>query len=434
MGRVWGDRFCRTDRPAARGGLLLLGLLGTAFVLAGPASAHAGFTGSTPRDGARLATAPASVTIRFDDVVDPAFIHVTSRSGVRADVGPVTHPNGNGDRVTVRLRPHLPAGTYVAEYRVVADDGHPVGGAISFVVGSGPLVAPSAPDLTDSVVSAALDLSRWLSFTGFTLLGGTWLLLTVWRSGGEQRRPRRLVQAGWAAAVIGSVAELLLEGAYVAGRGIGATFDPALISDTLHQNYGLLHAVRLGLLLLLAITPPRLFFWPLMLGVAFTFSAAGHARTTDPEWLSIALDMLHVLAIAAWIGGVVMILVGLLPRAQADVLPKVLPVYSRVAFTAVTVIAVTGSYAAWRGIGTWRAVLQTEYGLLVCAKVLGFVGLIAVGNLSRRVVQRRSFGATEVEQLRRCVLVETVVAAIVLALAAVLVSQPQGFEALGSVR
>ena len=416
--------------------LLLLGLLAGAFALAAPASAHAEFTGSTPRDGARLAKAPTSVTIRFDDAVVPSFIHVTGPSGQRVDTGAVTHPGGNDDFVSVALKPRLPNGTYVAEYRIVADDGHPVGGEISFVVGAGPLTTPTAEDMSDSVVSAALDVSRWISYAGFALLGGSWLLLTLWRSGRDERPARRLVQVGWIAALVGAVLELLLQGAYVAGSGIGTVFHGSLLADTLKLEYGELHVARLALLLLLAVLPQRVFFWPVMAGIAYTFAAVGHPRTTDPVWLSIGFDMLHLLAIAAWIGGVVMILVGVLPRA-AD-LGHILPVYSKVAFTAVVVIALTGAYAAYRGVGSWRALFDTEYGLLVSAKVLGFLGLLAVGNLARTVIARRAFSATDREQLRRCVLVETTVAAVVLALAAVLVSQPRGAEtlalALGGVR
>lgn len=411
--------------------LVLLGLLGGALLFAVPASAHAEFTGSTPRDGARLASAPATVTVRFDDVVDPSFIHVTGPSGTRADTGPVTHPNGDKNAVTVALRRGLPDGTYLVEYRIVADDGHPVDGEIRFVVGSGPLRAVTTGGDSDSTVAAALDVTRWISYAGFAVLGGSWLLLTIWPGGQKERRALRLVQVGLGAALVGAVLEFLLQGAYVAGRGIGSVWQGTVLDATLHQDYGTLHAVRVGLLLLLAIVPARVFFWPLMAGIAYTFSAGGHPRTTDPVWLSIAADMLHLLAIAAWLGGVVMILVAVLPRADDANLARIMPVWSRVAFVAMSAIAVTGTYAAIRGIGTWRAVFQTEYGLLVTAKVIGFIGLLAVANLARTVVARRSFTAVAVEQLRRSVIVETVVAAVVLGLAAVLVSQPRGADALG---
>lgn len=423
--------------------LLLLGLLAAVFALAGPASAHAEFVGSSPGPDARLTSAPSSVTVRFDDGVGLGFVHVTGPSGARVDVGSATHPGGDRTRVAVRLRSGLGDGTYIVRYRVVADDAHPVAGVVRFGVGAAPSLAQGGGDTSDAVVSAALDCARWLSWAGFALLGGSWLLLTVWQSGREERRARRLVQVGWVAAVAGAVLELLLQGAYVAGQGLGSVLHGSLLADTLRADYGELYVARLALLLLMALLPARVFFWPLAAGVAFTFSAIGHPRTTDPVWLSITLDMLHLLAIAAWVGGVAMILGAVLPRAGFEQVRGVLPVFSRVAFVAVTLVAITGTYAAWRGMGSWRALIHTEYGLLVLGKVLGFIGLLAVGNLARTVIQRRVRGAatadaTALEQLRRCVLVEAVVASIVLALAAVLVSQPRGAEtlalALGGIR
>jgi copper transport protein len=119
----------------------------------------------------------------------------------------------------------------------------------------------------------------------------------------------------------------------------------------------------------------------------------------------------------------------------------------------VVVLAGTGLWAAWHGIGTTSAVFTTTYGLLVLGKIALFLGLLALGDLSRRVVQRNyvrrtvAFAMTDAalleapaghpradavsaERLRRSVLVETLVAIVVLAVTAVLVAEPRGKEAL----
>jgi copper transport protein len=134
-----------------------------------------------------------------------------------------------------------------------------------------------------------------------------------------------------------------------------------------------------------------------------------------------------------------MLVCAVLPRREPAELRAVLPTFSRAAFVAVIAIAVTGAYAAWRGIGAWRAVFGTNYGLLVCAKVLLFLGLIALGQLSRRAIQRRaglvdggSLDAITHERMRRSVLVEVALAVLVLVATAVLVDQPRGTEALAA--
>ena len=67
----------------------------------------------------------------------------------------------------------------------------------------------------------------------------------------------------------------------------------------------------------------------------------------------------------------------------------------------------------------------------MCAKALLFCGLIALGQLSRRAIQRRLLDdAVTLERMRRSVLVEVVLAVLVLVATAVLVGQPRGPEAL----
>jgi copper transport protein len=128
------------------------------------------------------------------------------------------------------------------------------------------------------------------------------------------------------------------------------------------------------------------------------------------------------------------------------------------------VLAGSGTYAAWRGIGTVHAIFTTTYGLLVVGKIVLFLGLITLGNWSRLLVRNRmrptlAYAITDAalaaagpesdpgddqtddetdddpvatERLRRSVLVETAVALLVLALTAVLVAQPRGKEALAA--
>jgi copper transport protein len=445
----------------------LAALLGGALLFAAPASAHATLLSSSPADGARLAKAPASVTLSFDEPVGIGglgYLNVTDQEGRRVESGSASHPGGDGTKVTVPLKSGLGDGTYTASYRVVSADSHPVAGTVRFVVGNGPLVTtPVATGTSDRGVAVVFDGARWVSWAGFALLGGGWLLLTVWPAGRDDRRAKALVWTGVSAAAVGAALEVLLEGAYAAGRPLTSAVKPSLVNATLHADYGQLHSLRLLLLgalaivLGLALQPRRsrldAAFWPLVVGIAYTFSAVGHAATDSPVWLSIPADMLHLLAMVAWVGGLVLVLAALLPRREPEELHEALPVFSRVAFTSVVVLAVTGTYAAWRGVGSWRALVQTEYGLLVLAKVAAFVGLIALGNLSRRVIQRRvrrpvvayamasdaqledespGLDAVSMERMRRSVLVEVVVAAVVLALTSVLVSQPRGAEALAA--
>lgn len=428
--------------------LLLAALFGGGVLLAGAASAHATVVASNPTDGSRLKTAPRTVTITFDEQVGLGglgYLHVVDQSGHRVDAGGAYHPAGDGAKIADNLKSGLGEGTYTESWRVISADSHPVAGTVRFVVGHGVLAAAVAPSSTvNPVTSVVFDVVRWLSFAGFALLGGLWLLLTVWPQGRADRRARRIVWGGWGLAVLAAVGQLLVQGPYAAGSGLSATSRWTLLDDTLHTDFGHYVCVRLLVLGVVAVLLGRVLrpgrsgtsaagwvLWPVAPVLAYTYSALGHPLTTNPVWLSVPVDMLHLLGMAAWIGGLVVLVRAVLPRNEPDELRAVLPTFSRVAFCSVLVLAVTGGYETWRGIGTIHAVFSTTYGLLVITKVVLFTGLIALGNVSRVAVGRRLGTTSERPELvRRGVLVEIALAIGVLVATSVLVAEPRGTEAI----
>lgn len=487
------------SRPA-RLLLSLAGLLSVLLFRAPQASAHAVVVSSDPADGARLAKAPASLTLRFDEAVglDLGYLRVVDGTGARVEAGTASHPQGDPTSVSVPLKSGLGDGTYLASYRVTSADSHPVAGSLRFVVGNGALMigataSGSAPVNTE--ISSALAVSHWLSFTGVGLVGGSWLIFTLWPSGQRRSSIRRLVWSGWTLAVVGAVGEFLLQGPYAAGSGFGSLLHTNLLDDTLHLNAGHLISLRLVLLgllgaaltALLASSARRRISWAaeaaamVVVGVVVTFAASGHSQSENPRWLAVLVDSLHLVAMIVWLGGLVTLLVAALTRlrpaggssnfggsgsddasgGEQDELERDddtaelaagLPIFSRVAMGCVATLAVTGTIQAWREIGTLDAITTTRYGQLVLFKVALFGFLLVLGYFARNAVlnrparlrsaranpkqprqpypkQRSTLG-----RLRRTLLTEVTIGAVVLGATAVLISQPPGKVALAAQR
>jgi copper transport protein len=322
-GRVRALRPGGRMRVLRRFGAGLLGLAAVAIamlLLAAPASAHAVVIASDPPDGARLAHSPASVRIRFDEPVglDLGYLRVVDASGQRVDAGVASHPNSDGAAVQVALRSGLGDGSYLASYRVTSADSHPVTGSIRYVVGNGPLVTPTGSSGSASggaAVSSALAVSHWLSFAGIAVVGGSWLIFTVWPSGRYRLAVRRLVWTGWLVAVAGAVGEFLMQGPYSAGSGLGSALKGTLLDATLHANSGQLLSVRLVLIGVLGFVLSALFAersrlnWTTELaaivgvGIVVTYAASGHSESVDPRWLAVLVVSLHLAAMIVWLGG-----------------------------------------------------------------------------------------------------------------------------------
>src|SRR5690348_10051778 len=143
--------------------LVILAALLLALALPASAAAHARLVSTTPQAGAALDGAPTTVTVRFDEAVESAFgaLTVTDADGQRVDDGRLTRPAA-GAGVSVALRRGLSDGAYTVDYRVVSDDGHPVGGAFVFRVGrGGPSPAAAVANSAQAPPAAQLyDLNR----------------------------------------------------------------------------------------------------------------------------------------------------------------------------------------------------------------------------------------------------------------------------------
>jgi copper transport protein len=153
----------------------------------------------------------------------------------------------------------------------------------------------------------------------------------------------------------------------------------------------------------------------------------GHAAGPSPlRSVNLLVQWLHLLAVGAWIGGLVWLLAGLRGRERPEQLAAAVR-FSRLAAPVLGLVAVTGLSRALHLAGGWRGLLDSGYGRLLDLKVALFLGLVALGALNRfRVVPSLAGGVRRLGGLRRNVRGEVVLAACILAVTAVLSQLPPG--------
>lgn len=431
-------------------GAVLLMFIG-GVIAASPASAHALLEGTTPTNGQVLAKTPASVEFDFSENVSLTlgYVHVVNAKGKRVDDGKVTNPGGDGSKVAVGLPPGLPDGGYIASYRVISADSHPVSGAISFAVGSG--TAPKIDSTGTTVATASSNglvaflypVVRWLGYLGYALLVGVVVLAGFLHAPLRlERRTRRIAWLGFDIALGSTILGILMQGVYGAGRGLGSLFSYDLIEATLGTNLGRMDALRLIFLGLLGVL---LWEWlsarvvaqwvtytaiGLLICITATISGGGHASADGFSPILLGTDMLHLFAMGAWVGGLIVMLAVILPRVGHDELPQVVGEFSSLALVSVIVLIATGAFQAFVEVGSIGALFATTYGWLVVAKITGLLLLVIIAYGSRTWVNNRVAAQADGTpppsraKLRRRVVAEVVVAAAVIGVAAVLVSEP----------
>ncbi|MFJ6986207.1 MULTISPECIES: copper resistance CopC/CopD family protein [unclassified Streptomyces] len=400
-------------RPAAaravRAPLRALTLLGTVLLLvllggAGQASAHAALVRADPADGSVVKTAPTSITLTFTESVgllDDTFRVFDPRNN-RVETRDEGHADGRSDTARVTLPTGLGTGTYTVAWRVVSEDGHPIAGAYTFSVGKPSATLATVPtgDVEDPATEGLHKLARYLAYGGVTLLVGTAAFVALCRP--PRLRPLRgPLLTGWTALAVSTVALLLLRAPYESGAGPAQALDPDGLARTLSGRPGIALLARLllvlvaGALLLLrrrnragrtGVSRPELVTGTVLaVALALTWAGAEHASAGIQVPAAMVSSVLHILATAAWIGG----LTALLVLLRRTVVPAAVAVrFSRLATVCVVVLALTGLYQSWRGLGTLGALTDTEYGRVLLAK-LALVSLLPLaGALSRGAVLR----------------------------------------------
>jgi copper transport protein len=477
-----------THRALALAGAVLL----LVSVAPAAAQAHALLVDTAPQRGATLRGQPTRIVLRFSESVEANFgaVRVFDAAARRVDDGRIVHPGGDSARLAVGLRRGLPDGTYVATYRVISADSHPVSGGLVFSVGRpGAAAAPTVSELIGQtragpVTQGVFGLARGLTYLATALLlGGLVFLLAIWAparraavedanqsAGAFEARARTLLVGAAALGIASGIAGIVMQGATAGATSGWAALKPGVVQDVLGTRFGEVWALRMlafaALAGVVALTLRKLtarsalvLALPPAAFLAVAPALAGHASAQSPVALLVALDVAHVLAMSAWIGGLVFLLLAL-PAAtrrlarpdRTRLLAATLLRFSRLALGCVAVLLATGTIQAIAHVGSWDALLHTGFGRAVLAKIALIAVLVAIGAVNRRrVIPRLHALAGEAAApgpaghlLRRTLRGEIALVLVVLGVTAALVSQPpptslaagpfSGTAALGPLR
>lgn len=402
-----------TRRPHRVAAALLAPLLLCA-ALPAAASAHATLEAASPDRGAVARTPPSAVTLRFDEPVEGAFgaVRVYDAAGRRVDDGRVTHPGGRGPLLAVGLKRGLRDGTYTATYRVISADSHPVSGGYVFWVGhAGAAPAATVGDLLGQTgagtpTEVALGAARGATYVAIAVVLGTLLFgLLAWRGvadpGAEaafDRRRRALIFGGLGLGLLAGVVGIVGQGALAGGTSFWSALDPDVVREVLHTRFGTVWALRLADLVLLGAVllvfgVRRPAAWALPAAVlAVTPALAGHATTQHPVAVLAPLDVAHVLAMSAWVGGLVVLVAAVPaatrairdPTARTPLLAGTLSRFSAVALVSVAVLLATGVGQALFHLTAVDDLWDTAFGRAVAIKMGLVVALIGLGALNRQ--------------------------------------------------
>ncbi|MFG6279783.1 cytochrome c oxidase assembly protein [Microbacterium sp. 5K110] len=127
---------------------------------------------------------------------------------------------------------------------------------------------------------------------------------------------------------------------------------------------------------------PTLLVAILALASLIPMGTQGHAGTEASHTAAVTSLVLHIIAAAVWLGGLVLLVV-VRPAMNRSQLQTVMLRYSSIALVAFLVVAVSGTVRASIGLVGWQN-LFSPYGVLVLVKVTALVAIGVLGAWYRR--------------------------------------------------
>lgn len=409
--------------------LVALGALCVAVFDAGQASAHTGFSSSTPADGAMVETPVELVSLVFTGEANPVgdgFVALTADGIVQAPVSVQTLDN---QLFSLRFDPPLAGGEIGLRWSVQAADAHPIEGAFSFTV-TAPAPVDTAPVDTAPIDTAPTDtapvdtgvsqptqsldefltvdtarpgdttatVGRLVGLLGVVLgLGGFAFVSTTLRGRREEVsgvllavRVLGIIVAGGAAIEYVGVSRIGAEslgsgwstGAgfatvlrFVGGIGLAA----GLIGRWSRRSRGDGHEEQI------VRWSPDARSWPALGGsvlIITSFWFDGHTVSKGFQPLHAVVNSVHVTAGSVWAGGVVAMAVVIWSRSRAGTPTGVVELvlrFSRVATVALVAVLVAGAVMALLILDSFGELTGTPWGKILLLKSAG-VGLAAIGG------------------------------------------------------
>lgn len=369
----------------------------TVLVLLGSgrtASAHADLLTSSPAADSVLATSPTEIALTFTEPVDPTqdAIRVVAADGTPVELGPITQDRGS-DSVTALIPDELTDGSYVVAWSAVSADSHPISGAFVFSVG-----APSAG--ADELLGDVLDdtsaepgsdlwltIGRFASYLGIAALVGTLAAaVIVAPSTLASRRLASVLFAAGYLAMAGTTAMISAQ-----ANLIGTSYaDWFAVTDTRSGKWWLARLVIVATLTglipwrrLLDRRPVQVAATLSALGLFAVVAAGGHSVSGRWVGVAFAATVIHLAAMAPWVGGLVLLVLVIDKRSVFTAATR----FSPLALAAVVALAATGVINGWRQIGSIDSLSDSSYGRWLIVKLAVVVIVVTVAAVSRWIIR-----------------------------------------------
>lgn len=432
------------------------------FAVPHAAAADNTMVSSSPAAGSTVGTSPPSLLLTFANPLGATNTVEVACNGSPIAVGsPAVGLDGTSLSVTVPNP--LPKGECVVSWQVSQPDAQS-GGSSSFlftvandtvaalvpaVTTTLPTGSVPAPGVTSAPVTTSssggtttpgtgsggpLGLSRLLISLGVAVLFGSLVLIaTAWPEGVEYILTVRFLRSAWLLTLAFAIFNAACVTAQITGKGIGSSLSPTSWNGLTDTTPGIAALARVIFVLLtgwVVMRPERVIDpatqLPALALPGLAVATLGFSRSGGQlAFLGYAAGIAHALAMAVWLGGLILLARVVLAGPGEEDLVHAVRGFARISTPALGITIFTGFIQMYRL--DWGEIFTSSHGRVLFLKSIAVGAMVFLGVAARQFIKERvarvdAMTGQLAVRLRRAVGIEAMCGVVVLALTAWMLS------------
>jgi copper transport protein len=463
----------KTTSPPTRAIIRALAILGpaifvgiaavAAFAVAHVDAADNTLVSSSPAAGSTIESSPPSLLLTFSAALGATNTVEVVCNGSPTAVG-TPQVGLDGVSLSVSVPNPLPKGECAVSWLVTQTDGQSGGSStFQFTIANDPVptlapavttapvtgvstpaagstVAPVTPTTTpdsatpESGSGGPLGLSRLLISLGVAVLFGSLVLIaTAWPEGVEYILTVRFLRSAWLLTLGFAIFNAACVAARISGKGIGSSLSPTSWSGLTDTTPGIAALARVIFVLLtgwVVMRPERVIDpatqLPALALPGLAVATLGFDRAGGQlAFLGYAAGIAHALAMAVWLGGLVLLARVVLAGPGEEDLVHAVRGFARISTPALAVTIFTGFIQMYRL--DWGEIFTSSHGRVLFLKSIAVGAMVFLGVAARQFIKERVARVDAMTgqlaiRLRRAVGIEAVCGVVVLTLTAWMMS------------
>jgi copper transport protein len=456
------NRTCSPVRALRRAVVVFVGVAAVgAFAVPRVEAADNTLVSSSPAAGSTIETSPPSLLLTFATALGATNTVEVVCNGSPIAVG-TPQVGLDGVSLSVSVPNPLPKGECAVSWLVSQPDG-PSGGSSTFLftivndtvatlapaattpltgstpatASTAPPVEPTQPDDTtspDTGSAGPLGLSRLLVSLGVAVLFGSLVLIaTAWPEGVEYILTVRFLRSAWLLTLAFAIFNAACVAARITGKGIGSSLSPTSwngLTDTTPGIAALARVIFVFLTGWVVMRPERVIDpatqLPALALPGLAVATLGFSRSGGQlAFLGYAAGIAHALAMAVWLGGLILLARVVLAGPGEEDLVHAVRGFARISTPALAVTIFTGFIQMYRL--DWGEIFTSSHGRVLFLKSIAVGAMVFLGVAARQFIKERVARVDAMTgqlaiRLRRAVGIEAVCGIVVLTLTAWMLS------------